>query len=103
MGGWEGERRDDDGGGVRPLLNNRHTHTNRTPTELKDDWDGVAARVSGGGSNKPRGAAECLAKFLSLPLEKQEGGKAGGGAGGGASKWVRGLAAGVDGQGACGF
>ena len=57
--------------------------------------------MSGGSNNKPRGAAECLAKFLSLPLEKQEAGKAPEGGAGGASEWVRGLAAGVDGQGAC--
>lgn len=75
-----------------------HIYNNHNPhnTELKDNWDGIAKRVNTAATAAAsKTAAECLAKFLSLPLEK-EGGKGKEGA----SEWVRGLAAGVDGRGA---
>lgn len=59
-----------------------------------------AAAAASSGTSKPRTAAECLAKFLSLPLEREAGGKGGNAGAAGASEWVRRLAAGVDGQGA---
>lgn len=40
--------------------------------ELKDDWDAIAQRVG-----TTRSAAECLIKFLSLPLLKQGSAKKG--------------------------
>ena len=37
------------------------------PAELKDDWEGIAARVG-----LQHDAAECLVKFLSLPLHMED-------------------------------
>lgn len=73
-----------------------YTNIHSPHIEVKDNWEGVAKRVNAAStttSSSTKTAAECLAKFLSLPLEK-EGKKEG------ASEWVRGLAAGVDGRGA---
>ena len=84
------------------ITKTRLTTTTITPPELKDNWEGIAARVSSSSSSPPRRtAADCLARFLSLPLQQLQQQQGGADGGKGAASWVEGLAAAVDPQGAC--